>query len=57
MSRNAIAFAEQIVETRAMDLEDSFAVGVSGLHVFGAKVVKPNEMVVGTFTYAAETAI
>jgi hypothetical protein len=57
LSRNAIAFAEQIVETRAMDLEDSFSVGVSGLHVFGAKVVKPKEMVVGTFTYAAETTI
>lgn len=56
-SKNAIAFAEQVVETRAMELEDSFDVGVSGLHVFGAKVVRPNEMVVGTFTYAAETAI
>lgn len=56
-SRNAIAFAESVVKTRAMELEDDFAVGVSGLHVFGAKVVKPNEMVVGTFTYAAETTI
>ena len=28
-----------------MDLEDSFDIGVSGLHVFGAKVIKPDELV------------
>jgi hypothetical protein len=56
-SRNAIAFADQLVKTRAMERENYFDIAVSGLHVYGAKVVKPNELVVGTFTEAAETAI
>lgn len=56
-SKNAIAFADQLVETRAMELEDSFDTGVSGLHVFGAKVIKPNELVCGKFTETAETTI
>ena len=56
-SRNAIAFADSVLNTRAMELEDSFDTGVSGLHVFGAKVIKPDELVCGTFTEAAETEI
>jgi len=56
-SKNAIAFADQLLKTRAMPLENSFAVGVSGLHVYGAKVIKPEELVVGNFTEANETAI
>lgn len=56
-SKNAIAFADSVINTRAMDLEDSFDVGVSGLHVFGAKVIKGNELVCGVFTESAETDI
>jgi len=56
-SKSAIAFAEQIIETEVIRRETAFANGVRGLHVFGAKVVKPNEMAVGTLTYTAETAI
>ena len=37
----AITFAEQVVQTRAMPLENSFHEGVSGLMVFGRKVVRP----------------
>ena len=56
-SKNCIVYAEQILETEAIRLESKFATGVRGLHVYGAKVVRPNELVVGDFTYAAETAI
>ena len=53
-SKNAIAFADQITNTRAMELENSFDIGVSGLHVFGAKTIKATELVCGKFTKAAE---
>lgn len=56
-SNNAIVFAEQLVKTRMMELESSFKVGVSGLAVYGAKVLKPQELVVSALTMAAETAI
>lgn len=56
-SENAIAFAQQYMETRMMQLESSFAVGCSGLMVYGAKVIKPKELVVDRMTMAAETAI
>jgi len=57
MSGNAMAFAQQIMDTEAIRRETSFATGVRGLHVFGAKVVKPKEMVRLTLTYAAETSV
>lgn len=57
-SYNSIVFAEQIMKNRFIDqLEDSFAAGASGLLVYGAKVIKPNELVCLTATQTAETAI
>ena len=56
-SGSAIAFAQQINKTEKLRLESDFATAVRGLHVFGAKVVKPKEMVRVTLTYTAETAI
>lgn len=57
LSGSAMAFAQQIMDTESMRLENSFATGVRGLHVFGAKVVKPKEMVRLTLTYAAESDV
>ena len=37
----ATTYAEQIVKTEALRLENSFKDGVKGLHVYGAKVVRP----------------
>lgn len=54
-SYNSVVFAEALMKSRAMELEDAFAVGVSGLIVFGAKVIKPKELVKRVMTYAAET--
>lgn len=56
-SYNAVVYEDVLMESRAMQLESSFDVGVSGLLVYGAKVVKPAELVKRIMTYAAETAI
>ena len=37
----ATTFAEQILKMKAVDRENRFAEGVKGLHVYGAKVVRP----------------
>ncbi len=45
-SYSAIAYAEQVLETQVLDrLENSFDKAVRGRLVFGAKVVKPQELV------------
>lgn len=54
---NSIVYADQIIDTESMRLESSFDTGVRGLHVYGAKVVRPDLMVTGTFTFGAETTI
>ena len=44
-TKRAIAFAEQLSEIVAYRPEKRFADAVKGLHLYGAKVVYPNEMV------------
>jgi len=44
-TKRAIAFAEQLSEIDAYRPELRFADAVKGLHLYGAKVVYPNEMV------------
>lgn len=56
-SKNAIAFADQMTETEDIRLIDTFDTAVRGLHVYGAKVIKPQELVAGAMTYGAETTI
>ena len=56
-SYNSIVYDDVLLESRSMPLESAFETGVSGLHVFGAKVVKPNELVKRVCTYSAETTI
>lgn len=53
----AVAYAEQIVETVAFSPELRFGDALKGLHVYGSKVVKPNELVSGTWTETAESVI
>jgi hypothetical protein len=57
LSGDAIAFAQQIMNTEDVRRESSFTTSVRGLHVFGAKVVQPKHMVRMSLTYAAETAV
>ncbi len=45
-SYSSIAYAEQVLETQVIDrLEDSFDTAVRGRIVFGAKVIRPEELV------------
>ena len=45
-SYSAIGYAEQVLETQVIDrLEDSFDTAVRGRIVFGAKVIKPHELI------------
>lgn len=46
----AITYAEQIVQTEALRLQTTFADGVRGLHVFGAKLVRPDAIAVAYVT-------
>lgn len=55
-SYNSIVYAEQILKSRYKEeLENSFAGGASGLHVFGARVIKPSEVIRITATQAADS--
>jgi len=44
--RDAITYAEQIVQTEALRAQATFADLVRGLHVYGAKVIRPEAMAV-----------
>lgn len=56
-SYGAVAFAEQIIKTKAFEPEKRFGDALKGLHVYGIKVVKPNELAIGAFTESVETII
>ncbi|MDR6907474.1 hypothetical protein J2X63_003182 [Agromyces sp. 3263] len=45
----ATTFAEQITSVEAVRLEKRFADGLKGLHVYGAKVVRPTALAVAEF--------
>ncbi len=47
-TRIGISYAEQIIETEAYRMEKRFADAVKGLHVYGAKMVQPESMVLLT---------
>jgi hypothetical protein len=44
--RVAISYAEQIAKVEGIRLQDSFADGVRGLHLYGAKVLEPSALLV-----------
>ena len=43
-TKEGITYADQILETRAMEDKDYFGIFVSGLYVYGAKVVQPTAL-------------
>ena len=55
-THRAIAFAEQLSEVEAYRPESRFADAVKGLHLYGAKVVYPQELVELKITYSTATA-
>lgn len=56
-TKEAIGYAEQIMKVSKYEPENKFAEAVKGLHVYGAKMIKPNEAVALVLTTAAETTI
>jgi hypothetical protein len=57
LTRKAIAFAEQIVKVEKFRPPTTFADAVKGLHLYGAKVIKPKDLICMALTTAAETSI
>lgn len=49
----ALTYGEQIVQTEALRLQTTFADAVRGLHVFGAKLVRPDAIAVAYVTRPA----
>lgn len=49
----ATTFAEQIVETEALRLIDYIGDGIRGLHLYGAKVVRPEALALASVTVQA----
>ena len=49
-TKRAVAFAEQISEIEAYRPEKKFADAVKGLHLYGAKLIYPKELVAMVFT-------
>ena len=52
-TNRAGTFAEQLLETEAYRPEKRFADAIKGLHVYGAKVVRPDEVAVATVNFTA----
>lgn len=50
---SATCYADQILETEALRLQDFFGDGVRGLHVFGVKVVRPTCLALASVTVQA----
>lgn len=51
--RGAATYAEQILNTEAFRPEKRFSDAVKGLHVFGAKVIRPETVAVATVNFTA----
>jgi len=49
----AFTYADQILETEAIRLQNQFGDGIRGLHVYGAKVVYPTAVVLASVTVQA----
>jgi hypothetical protein len=54
---NAIVYADQLTDTETLRLENRFKTAVRGLHTYGAKIVRPKQLVRATLTFGAETTI
>lgn len=56
-TRKAIALADQFNKIEPYRPESAFSDAVKGLHLYGAKVIRPKELVVLKASYGAETTI
>lgn len=53
----AIGYADHMLKTRNMELQNTRATGIDGGIIYGYKLIKPKELAKGVFTYAVETTI
>lgn len=56
-TKRAVAYVENMSQVEAYRPEDSFEDALKGLHVYGAKVVRPEELAVIKCSYGPETKI
>ena len=56
-TQDAITFAEQFTKLQAYTPEKRFSDAIKGIQVYGAKVIRPKELIHLAFTCAAETTI
>lgn len=49
-TKEAITYADQIIDTRALEDKDYFGIFVSGLYVYGAKVIQPTALASANLT-------
>lgn len=56
-TKRAVTFADQINDVEAYRPEKRFSDAVKGLHVYGAKIIYPKELIKIAMTPAAETVI
>ena len=56
-SYRAAAYAEQLVKTKAFEPEKNFGEALKGLHIYGTKVIRPNELLVGAWAKSQEALI
>ena len=55
-NRDSMTFANQLTETEAYRPEKRFADAVKGLHLYGAKIVYPSELLLLSINLGEETA-
>ena len=56
-TKRAIAYVDNMNKVEAYRPEDAFEDAIKGLHVYGGKVVRPDELAVITCGYGEETKI
>lgn len=56
-SYNSIVYADVVTDTEEMRLQNKFASAVRGLHLYGAKVIKPTELVTASFIEGAASSL
>lgn len=50
LHKSAVQFVDQVVDSEIKDLESMFGTGVRGLYIYGAKLVQPTAVCVGSVT-------
>jgi hypothetical protein len=56
-SYQSIGFAKKMLKTRDIELATTRAIQLDGGTIYGYRVIKPKELMKGTFTFGAESAI